>query len=150
MNWQVKLPLAEDLVVAMHSGSPIKVTDEPDTYWYAFTAAFRSQMRDPWSEDSGFVRVGPYLYLHKFKVLKLTPKGAWIQAGFSSRMFVLRNARAPRIKPTVEAARISFLAIQRRAIEIMQARIQDKEAFVKLMMHDWQKADPEGVKEAIQ
>lgn len=64
--------------------------------------------------------------LHKFKVLKETPKGVWIRyhGDFSDKRFVLSTARKRFACPTKEEALESFLARKTRQRGIYQARLR--------------------------
>lgn len=63
------------------------------------------------------------LYLRKYKVLKTTRCGVWLDLGFGGKRFVLTNARKKFACATLEEAKESFRARKERQIGILQTRI---------------------------
>jgi hypothetical protein len=60
--------------------------------------------------------------LQKFRVLKLTPKGAWVKGGCYNRRFVLRGARKRLCCPTIKEAKESFIARKKKQASIYEHR----------------------------
>ena len=76
--------------------------------------------------------------LRTYKVVKRTPKGAWvvpIYAGHwhadDDRRFVLAKSRKRFACPTIEEARASFVARKRAQIRIYKARIERAESALR-------------------
>lgn len=67
------------------------------------------------------------IHLHEFTVVKHTPKGVWLTAGYGDRRFVLKDAYKRFACPTKEEAFESFLARKKREIKIYKARIASAE-----------------------
>lgn len=71
--------------------------------------------------------------LFKFKVLKETPRGAWLDFGCGAKRFARIDARKRYACPTFEEAKASFRARKERQIAIYQSRITDaKSALYKM------------------
>jgi hypothetical protein len=68
--------------------------------------------------------------LLEFRVVKETPKGAWIETTFcGDKRFVRLDARKQYACPTVELARQSFIARKKRQIKILTKQLENaKEA----------------------
>jgi hypothetical protein len=60
----------------------------------------------------------------KFPVLKLTPRGAWLDTGAGSKRFALREAQRRYACPTLEEARESFRARKQAQIRILREQIE--------------------------
>jgi hypothetical protein len=77
---------------------------------------------DDWDNPSINYRV--VLELRKFEIVKKTEKGCWIRSfPFSQTMprkFVLNKARKRYAYPTVEEARLSFLARKKRYLGFLE------------------------------
>ena len=76
------------------------------------------------------------VYLHQFQVIRVTPKGVWIDGWFSKR-FVLNEARKRYALPTKDEALQSFLARKERQASIYQTRVSRADQAIKaaLAMH---------------
>lgn len=64
------------------------------------------------------------VHLYKFPVVKLTPKGVWLNPYFENRRFVRREAVRRYACPTIEEARTSFVARKRKQASIYLNRHQ--------------------------
>lgn len=71
------------------------------------------------------------IHLHKYKIIKRTPKGAWIPKyswSFDSdteKRFVLLTARKQFASETIEKAKECFIARKKKYIRILESRISD-------------------------
>ena len=75
------------------------------------------------------------MYLHAYNVIKLTPKGKWIEySNKKGRKFVLNNTRKGFARETKEGALNSFIARKEKQIMIMTMQLTDiKNALNKAM-----------------
>ena len=75
------------------------------------------------------------MYLHTYNVIKLTPKGKWIEySNKKGRKFVLNNTRKGFARETKEGALNSFIARKEKQIMIMTMQLTDiKNALNKAM-----------------
>jgi len=109
--------------------NPIKVDDLPSPD----ETGFLYRITDEWEDGRVRIRV------NRYRVAKETPKGVWIhRCQFSSypedRKFVLRSGRRRFAYPTIDEAKVSFLARKDRQIRILNAQMDKaKEA------RDWVK-----------
>lgn len=87
-------------------------------YWYRFEDR-RVSNYDPWEDRSYGSDL--HIYVHRFEVVKTTPKGVqlWV---WGRKRFVLRDARRRYACPTLDEARESFIARKERQIGIYEAR----------------------------
>jgi hypothetical protein len=67
-------------------------------------------------------RVG--VTLRRFRVMKHTPKGVWLDLTWGKRRFVLNDSRKRFAHPSKEEARDSFLARKGRQVRILEARLE--------------------------
>ena len=75
------------------------------------------------SEEYGFSSRRE-VFLREFRVIKETPKGAWIEVSFAGdKRFVRLDARKQYACPTVELARQSFIARKKRQIKILTTQL---------------------------
>lgn len=72
------------------------------------------------------------LDVEEYRVIKETPKGAWIHYGFDKK-FVKLDARKRFACPTIEEAAESFKARKRRQIKILKANLNEAEVALKLI-----------------
>jgi hypothetical protein len=100
---------------------------EPVEYWYRYENRTVSTGWDSDYEVSTGSRVEVSLW--KFRVLKHTPKGVWLQryVVYGDKRFVLRDARKRFACPTIEEALASFIARKDRQIRIHTARLREAE-----------------------
>lgn len=105
--------------------------------WYRFEEVTYSPGVDEYGDvlrGDGDVR----LWLYRLPVLKLTPKGAWIETQYGRRRFVLRGALKRYACPTVKEAAASYHARKRAQIRIYSARIRAAERGIdRLINSDW-------------
>lgn len=69
---------------------------------------------------------GASVVLHRFRVEKRTRCGVWIDA-YGVRRFVLTYARKRYACPSIEEARVSFLARKRRQLALLRAQVDHVE-----------------------
>ena len=101
-------------------------------FLYRYTDYTVSIGTDEFGESLGGSRVEVGLY--KYKVLKWTPKGAWISLYEiipHDRKFVLLTARKKFACKTIEEAKESFVARKKAQIRILKANIAE-EALLKV------------------
>lgn len=67
----------------------------------------------------------PYIYLSKFKVVKHTPKGVWVEFGFYKDKFIRKDAHKHFACATIEEAKKSFIARKSRQLCILEHQIDD-------------------------
>ncbi len=73
------------------------------------------------------------VHLRKYKVLKITPKGAWVHLGpFSGKRFVRRDVTRRFACPTVEEALESFKARKAKQARIYRKRADDADRASRL------------------
>lgn len=72
------------------------------------------------------------LYCVRFRVVKHTPCGVWIQTGPSTRKFVLLNTHKSFACATKEEAWKSFIARRKRQIEIVASQLERAQAALTL------------------
>jgi hypothetical protein len=74
------------------------------------------------------------VYLHSYRVLKYTPKGAWI-ATLMGKRFVLLTARKRWACPTIDEARDSFNARKNKQIQIYSGRVVRAQRAIVMASH---------------
>ena len=100
-------------------------------FFYRYVDRRLANFADEWGDSTGS---RPDVVLRKYGVIKHTPKGTWIDEGWDSKKFVLRDARRRWACPTVEEAEESFMARKRRQLSILQAHqrhVEDVMAMVE-------------------
>ena len=99
-------------------------------FLYRFTDHQTAGSIDEWGDICGpsTTRV----VLHKYPILKITPKGAWINI-FGDKKFVLLTARKRFACPTEEEAKKSFVARKQRQIQINNASIHRAQEAIKVV-----------------
>jgi hypothetical protein len=88
--------------------------------WYRYEDVQYASSLDEFDNPQGDGRVA--VDLRRFRVLRHTPKGTWIDA-YGEPRFVLRNATKHYACPTEEEAKASFVARKNAQIRIYNARI---------------------------
>ena len=73
------------------------------------------------------------IMLRKYPVIKYTPKGVWLDLSFNDHRFVLIGARKRFACPTVEEAKVSFIARKRRQASIYRARMNSAEKAIAII-----------------
>lgn len=96
-----------------------------DELWYRYDAVRYAPPLDEYDRICGSGRLE--VRLHKFPVLRHTPKGVWLDF-YSIPKFVLNDSRKKFACATLEDARASFIARKTRQIRIYEARLADAEA----------------------
>lgn len=104
-------------------------TEEP-IYWYRYEdvqyAASLNEYDEPVGQ--GALRVK----LRRYRVLKRTPKGVWLEYGYGNHgRFVLTEARKRFACPTEEQAMESFIARKERQAKIYSAKLKRAELALK-------------------
>lgn len=64
----------------------------------------------------------PYVYRHRYPVIKQTREGKWIDV-YGKRRWVSDSGKKRFAHPTEEQANVSFLHRQRRRLEILGAHV---------------------------
>lgn len=105
----------------------------PELY-YRYEDVVYSPGTDEWGDrypGPGDVRV----HLREYRVLKRTPCGVWLDAPsrWSDRRFVRRDATKQFALPTIEEARVSFLARKKAQARIYTARLHRAEQAIRAM-----------------
>jgi hypothetical protein len=87
------------------------------------------------SEEYGFSSRRE-VFLREFRVIKETPKGAWIETMFcGAKRFVRLDARKQYACPTVELARQSFVARKKRQIKILTTQLENAKHALAVIGH---------------
>lgn len=73
-----------------------------------------------------------HVELRRFRVLKRTPKGVWLEGWPSSRRFVLNEATKRFACPTIAEALESFIARKKRQIKIYRRRMEDAQDALRI------------------
>jgi len=94
---------------------------KPIEYWYRFEDRTTVALLDDNGKPTGSERINIDLY--KYKVMRHTKKGVWIEFGFSKDRFVLKDARKRFACPTVEEAEQSFIARKERQLSILRIQM---------------------------
>ena len=91
-------------------------------YWYRYEEIYTAPSIDEWERPIG--EGGVIIHLRKFRVMRPTPKGVWLDlyGNREVQRFVLKDARKRYACPTLEEAQVSFLARKRRQLTIYEAR----------------------------
>lgn len=89
-------------------------------YWYRYSDIATAPPLDEWDNPVG--PSGVIIHLNAFKVLKHTPKGVQLDIGWEDTRLVLHSATRRFACPTIEEAKISFLARKERQLGIYLAR----------------------------
>lgn len=80
---------------------------------------------------------GSYVYVQEYIVAKHTPKGVWIYLVGSHfpqcKKFILTDARKHFACPTIEEARLSFIARQERRIKLLTEQLLRTNKALKLI-----------------
>lgn len=97
--------------------------------WWSCSTDFRAAS-DEWDET---YIVGPFLYWHRYEVVRTTPKGVWLKGMFET-FFVLGTALRQRAVPTKELALRDEIARRQREIQGHAARMRRAEQRLELAM----------------
>ncbi len=106
-------------------------TELPTSYFRYEEVLVGEGYTDQWGE---YVHTGSHvrLQLREYKVLKHTPKGARIDDYTPGGRFVSREWNKQWACPTVEEARLSFIARKRRQARILEARLRQAQVAMEL------------------
>ena len=108
----------------MTFGNPVP---DPD-YWYRLEEQRYAAPLDEYDQPMGQGRL--VVHVRKLKVLRYTPKGAWLiglNYGLLNPRFVLRDGRKRFACPTLEDATASFLKRKERHARILHAQLRTVE-----------------------
>lgn len=75
----------------------------------------------------------------KFKVIKTTPKGVWLDVGFSGKRFVLSNAKRQWASPTLPAAIEKFRRRKEKHLAILERQAAELRQVLEYLP-EWEKA----------
>lgn len=98
-------------------------------YWYRLEEQRYAAPLNEYDEPVGEGRL--VVHVRKLKVLRLTPKGAWLiglQFGEGNPRFVLREGKKRFACPTLEEATASYLKRKERHARILSAQLRTVEA----------------------
>jgi len=99
-------------------------------YRYDYTAYFNGA----YDMNGEMYRVGPpkpVIHCDKFRIVKVTPKGNWIDV-HGKRKFVLGTAQKQYACRTQEEALVSFKARKERHLSILQQKMNELERVLEL------------------
>jgi hypothetical protein len=115
-----------------------------DEFWYRFEDVAYTRISDPERETWNSTLE---IELLQFRVVRHTPKGAWITRALDRPFadlradhdlrFVLRDARKRFACPTIDEARASFVARKRAQIRIYNARLRRAQQALALLEMRW-------------
>ena len=92
-------------------------------HWYRFEDYMTVPTVDEFERSVGECEV--IICLRRYKIMKQTPKGVWLEYGYEKDKFVLRDARKRFACPTIEEAKISFIARKKRQLGILEVQAKD-------------------------
>lgn len=98
-------------------------------HWFRFDDQRYANAPDEHGESYGAHTV---VTLERFKMLKRTPKGVWLDIGFGSRRFVLDTATRRFACATVEEALTSFKARKKKQASIYMNRAKLAEEAISM------------------
>ena len=104
-------------------------TTEPEPtsieYWYRYEDV---QYASPLDEDGFAIGKGDLrIELRQYRVLRVTPRGVQLEAGYRAGRFVLNDSRKRFACSTKEEALVSFIARKTRQVGIYHARLKQAE-----------------------
>lgn len=105
------------------------VGQQPASYWRYTDVRYAAPL-DKYDNPIG--RGSIEVRCHEMRVLRLTPKGAWVEDFFGKPRFVRRDARKQYALPTKEEALASFIARKKAQRRIYSARLEDAEEAIAL------------------
>ncbi|TPL42664.1 MULTISPECIES: hypothetical protein [unclassified Mesorhizobium] len=80
-------------------------------------------VEDGWYRYEDSSSSTPSIHLRRFRVLRETPKGVWLD-DWSRERFVLKDANKRWAYPTIELARESFLIRKRRQVQHLKIYLE--------------------------
>ena len=99
--------------------------------WYRYENRRYAPSPDEFGYSAG--RGEHIIHLREYRVVKHTPKGVWLEQHFGGRRFVLSGSTKQFACPTVEAAKVSFIARKTRQARIYRSRMDDAEEAIRLV-----------------
>ena len=109
------------------------------TVWYRVEAQLVSAGVDEFDNPLGPAQV--YIYVRKYPVVKVTPKGVWLNV-YSSKRFVRQEARKRFACPTEQEAHLSFIARAERRCCILESQLASTRRGIALSKRALGVADP--------
>ena len=111
---------------------------DSEEFWYRYEDVRCAASLNEWGDIVG---VGPLeVRLRKLAVVRHTPKGVWLSYGSivnggisTPARFVLREANKRYACPTVEEAKVSFIARKRRQLAIHAAAVKRAEEAIAIV-----------------
>lgn len=112
------------------------MTDAPTSYFRYEEVRYGTGYTD---QSGEYVSTGSYvkLQLREYQVLKHTPRGVRIDDYRLGGRFISRDWNKQWACPTVEEARLSFIARKKRQMLILRARLQQAEEAMALAEHGY-------------
>ena len=105
------------------------------TVWYRYEDRIYAPPIDEFGDVCGKGRVE--VLQRELRVIKFTPKGAWLDVGFGEKRFVLRNCRKRYACPTIAEAKESFRQRKLRQRGIYQARVDHADRCLRIIDLDF-------------
>ncbi len=81
------------------------------------------------------------LRLSRYRVVRRTPKGVWVDGGFFKEKFVLLSARKKFACPTKKEAAVSFAARKKRQIGLLENQLRTARQALELIAQEAAKDD---------
>jgi hypothetical protein len=99
---------------------------------YRYDAVVTAPLLDEFENPMG--RSGIALYLHRYRVIRHTPKGVWVKTGWGdkAKRYILLTARKRWASPTRQEAWESFIARKTRQQNILYNQMMQAEAMTRL------------------
>ncbi len=87
------------------------------------------------SSANGLLASNSFLFASEYAIIRTTPKGVWVQA-WGVKKFILNNARKRFAYPTLEEAKVSFIARRRKYVQILEAKIENAKHDIEVATHE--------------
>ena len=107
--------------------------------WYRVEAQLVSAGVDEFDNPLGPAQV--YIYVRKYPVVKVTPKGVWLNV-YGSKRFVRQEVRKRFACPTEQEAHLSFIARAERRCRILESQLASTRRGIALSKRALGVADP--------
>lgn len=101
------------------------MSDEPEYWWRAEDRRYANY--DPWEEYEQPSGSHLKIEIHRYEVLRHTPKGVWLHIGFGSKCFVRGTDIKQFAVPTKELALQDLIARKKRHVSCARARFHRAE-----------------------
>ena len=108
-------------------------TNDMDEHWHRIDSVVYASPLDESERPSGPGRVA--LIHTKFRVVKKTPKGVWLEVGFSGKRFVLAESKRQYASPTFEQAKDKFRRRKGRQRSILRTQIAQIDSALDQLDH---------------